>query len=262
MPDRLRGCGYGTRAESLERSGCRRRWSGCADGCGTIRWSSCRRYRWRARLQSSRFWTLVDNFNRRPHLWITRSRDWSCAQHSGSDTLPQGHMSQCRMPDRACGRRLVIPVGCLSRPRRACGPAGRQGTSGGRTHRIGGCLGPWLRRLTPWVAVWAGLPMLHLSGPAAHRGVNAARSLGVVPLSALASPMKVCRGRGHFVRVCAASAGRAFVAGVGLVLACVLGGMACRIGGVFGPMGGCLGPWMRRLTPWVAVWAGLPMLHL
>ena len=64
------------------------------------------------------------------------------------------------------------------------------------------------------------------------------------------------------VRVCAASAGRAFVAGVGLVLACVLGGKACRIGGVFGPMGGCLGPWMRRLTPWVAVWAGLPMLHL
>ena len=64
------------------------------------------------------------------------------------------------------------------------------------------------------------------------------------------------------VRVCAASAWRAFVAGVGLALACVLGGKACRIGGVFGPMGGCLGPWMRRLTPWVAVWAGLPMLHL
>ena len=64
------------------------------------------------------------------------------------------------------------------------------------------------------------------------------------------------------VRVSAASAWRAFVAGVGLVLACVLGGMARGIGGVFGPMGGCLGPWMRRLTPWVAVWAGLPMLHL
>ena len=82
------------------------------------------------------------------------------------------------------------------------------------------------------------------------------------PLSALASPVKVCRGLGHFVRVCAASAGRAFVASVGLVLACVLGGKARGIGGVFGPMGGCLGPWMRRLTPWVAVWAGLPMLHL
>ena len=64
------------------------------------------------------------------------------------------------------------------------------------------------------------------------------------------------------VRVCAASAWRAFVAGVGLALACVLGGMARGIGGVFGPMGGCLGPWMRRLTPWVAVWAGLPILHL
>ena len=52
------------------------------------------------------------------------------------------------------------------------------------------------------------------------------------------------------------------VASVGLVPARVLGGMARGIGGVFGPMGGCLGPWLRRLTPWVAVWAGLPMLHL
>ena len=62
--------------------------------------------------------------------------------------------------------------------------------------------------------------------------------------------------------VCARLVRGGFVAGVGLVLACVLGGKACRIGGVFGPMGGCLGPWLRRLTPWVAVWAGLPMLHL
>ena len=82
------------------------------------------------------------------------------------------------------------------------------------------------------------------------------------PLPASASPAKEWRGLGHFVRVCAASAWRAFVASVGLVLACVLGGKARGIGGVFGPMGGCLGPWMRRLTPWVAVWAGLPMLRL
>ena len=39
---------------------------------------------------------------------------------------------------------------------------------------------------------------------------------------------------------------------------CILG----KAGGVIGPMGGSLGPSMRTLTPWVAVWAGVPMLHV
>ena len=67
---------------------------------------------------------------------------------------------------------------------RACMLGGMARGIGGVIGPMGGYLGPWMRRLTPWVAVWAGLPILHLSGPAAHRGVNAARSPGVVPLSA------------------------------------------------------------------------------
>ena len=45
------------------------------------------------------------------------------------------------------------------------------GASIGRTD---GCLGPFMRRLTPQVVGQAGRPHCHLSGPAAHQGVNAA----------------------------------------------------------------------------------------
>ena len=43
---------------------------------------------------------------------------------------------------------------------------------GGRIGRTGGCLGPFMRRLTPQVVVQAGRPHCHLSGPAAQEGVT------------------------------------------------------------------------------------------
>ena len=39
--------------------------------------------------------------------------------------------------------------------------------------RIGGCLGPFMRRLTPQVVAQAGRPHCHLSGPAAQERVKA-----------------------------------------------------------------------------------------
>ena len=43
---------------------------------------------------------------------------------------------------------------------------------GGRIGRTGGCLGPFMRRLTPQVVAQAGRPHCHLSGPAANGGVT------------------------------------------------------------------------------------------
>ena len=39
--------------------------------------------------------------------------------------------------------------------------------------RTGGCLGPFMRRLTPQVVAQAGRPHCHLSGPAAQERVKA-----------------------------------------------------------------------------------------
>ena len=53
----------------------------------------------------------------------------------------------------------------------------RGGSIGHRDGRIDwtrGCLGPFMRRLTPQVVVQAGRPHCHQKGPAAHQGVNAA----------------------------------------------------------------------------------------
>ena len=38
---------------------------------------------------------------------------------------------------------------------------------------MGGYLGPWMRTLTLWVERGRGVPMLHVSGPAAHERVSA-----------------------------------------------------------------------------------------
>ena len=46
--------------------------------------------------------------------------------------------------------------------------------TGASIDRTDGCLGPFMRRLTPQVVGQAGRPHRHLSGPAAHQGVNAA----------------------------------------------------------------------------------------
>ena len=43
---------------------------------------------------------------------------------------------------------------------------------GGRIGRTGGCLGPFMRRLTPQVVAQAGRPHCHLSGPAAQERVT------------------------------------------------------------------------------------------
>ena len=43
---------------------------------------------------------------------------------------------------------------------------------GGRIGRTGGCLGPFMRRLTPQVVVQAGRPHCHLSAPAAQERVT------------------------------------------------------------------------------------------
>ena len=48
------------------------------------------------------------------------------------------------------------------------------GPRGGTIGRTSGRLGPFMRRLTPQVVAQAGRPHCHLSGPAAHQGVNAA----------------------------------------------------------------------------------------
>ena len=43
---------------------------------------------------------------------------------------------------------------------------------GGRSNRTDGCLGPFMRRLTPQVVAQAGRPHCHLSGPAAQERVT------------------------------------------------------------------------------------------
>ena len=47
---------------------------------------------------------------------------------------------------------------------------------GGAVGRTGGCLGPFTAQVNPIGGAWAGLPTLHLSGPAVHHRASTATS--------------------------------------------------------------------------------------
>ena len=65
---------------------------------------------------------------------------------------------------------------------------------GGRIGRTGGCLGPFMRRLTPQVVVQAGRPHCHLSGPAAQERVTTTSKRAHRPTRAQSGPARRITG--------------------------------------------------------------------
>ena len=59
---------------------------------------------------------------------------------------------------------------------------------GGAVGRTGGCLGPFTAQVNPIGGAWAGLPTLHLSGPAVHHRASTATSRAQVTQAVSTEP--------------------------------------------------------------------------